>query len=89
MAEHECVIGLMYYGEQVTISDLKSEISERRDWNRRLRENDIAPDYIYKKEWTLKDYADKRKSTDLTRFNFCPECGKPIDWKAIRRMADG
>ena len=38
-------------------------------------------------EWlhTLKQYADRRRSTDLTRFSFCPDCGKRIDWKSIAK----
>ena len=31
--------------------------------------------------YNLKDYYDRRKSTNLTRFNFCPMCGKKIIWK--------
>ena len=39
--------------------------------------------------FSLNDYCDKRKSTDLTRFNYCPICGKKIDWKAIKGGANG
>ena len=31
--------------------------------------------------YNLKDYYDRRKATNLTRFNFCPMCGKKINWK--------
>lgn len=34
--------------------------------------------------YTMSDYCDRRKSTDLTRFNYCPMCGKKIDWKAMK-----
>lgn len=34
------------------------------------------------------DYCDFRKTVNLVRFRFCPECGRKIDWKAIKRMAD-
>lgn len=34
--------------------------------------------------WTLADYCDKRKNTDLTRFEYCPMCGRKIDWKSIK-----
>ena len=36
------------------------------------------------KGWTLADYCDKRKNPDLTRFEYCPMCGRKIDWKAIK-----
>ncbi len=38
-----------------------------------------------KDPYTLKDYADRRKSTNLRRFEFCPICGKKIDWKKIKK----
>lgn len=45
--------------------------------------------YIEYKTYSLSDYCDKRKSTDLTQFNYCPFCGKKIDWKAIKDGANG
>ena len=48
---------------------------------------DRAVEPLYSKNFydlfTLKQYADRRRSTDLTRFSFCPDCGKRIDWKSI------
>lgn len=35
------------------------------------------------------NYCDKRTSTNLTQFNYCPLCGKKIDWKAIKGGANG
>ena len=37
---------------------------------------------------TVADYCDFRKSVNLVRFMFCPECGRKIDWKAIKESAD-
>lgn len=34
--------------------------------------------------YSIEQYCDKRCSTNLTRFNYCPDCGKPIDWKAVK-----
>lgn len=34
--------------------------------------------------YTINDYADRRKSTNLTRFNYCPYCGEKINWKCIK-----
>ncbi len=31
--------------------------------------------------YTRQDYYDRRKSTNLLRFNFCPICGEKIIWK--------
>jgi len=31
-----------------------------------------------------KDYIDRRKSMS-TMFNFCPNCGKKINWRSLRK----
>ena len=58
-------------------------MQERIEHNKNCRENGF--DFLVWLEWMLKDYADGRKSTNLRRFKFCPECGEKIDWKAIRK----
>jgi len=35
--------------------------------------------------YKLPDYFDKRKSVNLRRFEYCPDCGKRIDWEGIKR----
>lgn len=89
----ECIIGLLSRGyeccELVTLQQLKDRIAEKRYYNEVL-----VPTYAtdqarhLQKVWQLKDYGDFRKSTDLTRFNNCPYCGKQINWKEIRRLKD-
>lgn len=39
------------------------------------------------KELKIKDYFDKRKNTNLNRFNYCPYCGKKIDWKELKERS--
>ncbi len=39
--------------------------------------------------FSINDYCDFRKSVNLARFKHCPECGKKIDWKAIKGGANG
>ena len=89
MKEHECIIGLLYYDYEdvdiATLEDLNKYIEETKDINRNYRSTyNQLPDWLYRKEYTLQDYADKRKSTNFTRFDFCPYCGKKIDWKKIK-----
>ena len=82
----ECVIGFYYrQGDSslVSLSDLKWHIQDVKEFNAECKRFGMSD--IVKKEYTLKDYADKRKSTNLTRFDFCPMCGEKIDWKAIGR----
>ena len=83
----ECYIGIKYDYEDtrlVTLKQLKDEI----EWLQSRKES-FAEYGINNKIYTLADYCDKRKSTDLTRFNYCPLCGKKIDWKATKGGANG
>lgn len=81
MADHDCTIGLLCYRSNdnlVTLAELKEHIEAEMEYSK-------TPGLWQRKVFSLADYGDKRKSTDLTRFEFCPYCGKPIDWKAIKR----
>ena len=93
MKEHECIIGLVHhsdYSELVTLQILKAHIKSNKEFNDYIKNDPPLQraSWLLKNEWTLKDYADKRKSTDLYQFDFCPVCGRAIDWKAIRRLED-
>lgn len=35
----------------------------------------------------IKNYFDKRKNTNFNRFNYCPYCGKKIDWKELKERS--
>ena len=84
MNNHNCIIGLIYdldYCHLITKNQLVEYVDEKKELNK------IAETFNYplkQKIWELSDYADKRKSTDLTRFDFCPFCGNKIDWKKIK-----
>ena len=86
---HECVIGLLMKWDErtlVTLEDLEEDIADNIKFVENYRASrgfDPCPVY------TLKDYGDRRKSTNLTRFYFCPECGEKIDWITIRRIGNG
>jgi hypothetical protein len=89
----DCTIGLLSRGydgcELVTLQQLKDRIAEKRYYNEVLVPTYAAePARLLQKVWQLKDYGDFRKSTDLTRFKYCPYCSGPIDWKEIKRMED-
>ena len=89
----ECCIGIIndYNNTRmVTLAELKEHIKDRlelRDYNRKML---LTKEYNHHfKYWYLEEYCDKRKSTDLTRFNYCPLCGKKIDWKSIKGGSNG
>lgn len=95
MKEHECSIGLLDrcgIPDLVTLAELEEHIKSRINTNNELKKNfpNIARKLLYE-EWHLKDYADRRKSTNLERFDFCPRCGKKIDWNKMRNggISDG
>lgn len=84
--KHECYIGIQYDYDNtdlVTLAALKEYIESEK----RLAESHKDSEWWQSlcSKYTLADYCDRRKSTDLTRFNYCPVCGKKIDWKAIKR----
>lgn len=86
---HECYVGIRYgYGDtsMVTLNELKSHIRDASEHLEALKKDVLFKDSLYGvRTWTLADYSDKRKSTDLTRFEYCPRCGKKIDWKTIKK----
>ena len=73
------------YSSLVTLDELKNHIEDQKEYNRSLRDDPTlcSCESLYAKVFTLKQYADQRRSTDLTRFSFCPDCGKRIDWKSL------
>lgn len=87
MSKHECIIGNLYDDglHLATLKELKDYIKETKEYNLFVRNSyPSISQNLLAAEYTLKDYCDKRKSTNLTRFEFCPYCGKKIDWKKIK-----
>ena len=86
----EHIVGLIYDYENThltTVDGLKQHIRD----NLELK-NAFETDHLYKgynhgiKCWVMADYADRRKNTDMHRFDFCPLCGEKIDWKALKNQ---
>ena len=71
MDKHYCFIGMLYNYENTELVDYG-----------RLKYL-VAEHYTI---FTMKDYCDLRRSTDLHRFKYCPECGREIDWRTMRRL---
>ena len=80
----ECIIGIK--GEDLVTFDELKEIIKR---DAEFKKTNYKMWSIMGNKYSLNDYCDRRKSTDLTRFNYCPFCGKKIDWKAIKGGANG
>lgn len=74
----------------VTLDGLKYHVKDQLDLKQAFEKDVLFKDYNHGiKGWSLADYCNKRKSTDLTQFNHCPLCGEKIDWKAINGGANG
>ena len=68
-----------------TLDGLKIHIKENLELKQAFETDPLYVGYNHGiKWWTLADYCDKRKNTDLTRFEYCPMCGRKIDWKSIK-----
>ena len=65
----------------ITLKQLKHYIKQEQEQYEYEIKN--YPD-VARKPFNLSDYMDRRKSTNLTRYNFCPICGRKIDWKNIK-----
>lgn len=72
MKNHECIIGLYNFCY---------EPSEMVTLDELLEIQFTASKSVY----TIDDLLDFRKSTNLTKFKYCPECGKKIDWEKIKK----
>lgn len=86
MEKHSCIIGLIrmsYADEHKLITEkelldyISSYLSEDEE-TRKFRRVVSLP-----KPFDIQDYRNKRKKTNLKRFNYCPLCSKKIDWKMI------
>ena len=82
----ECVIGIMHDYDN-------TDLITRKELEEKIKSNEIrksrGDSEWYRKFYTRNDYCDKRISTNLTQFDYCPLCGKKIDWKAIKGGANG
>lgn len=81
----QCVIGMLHDYENtqlITLQDLIEHIENERRYIERNKQMGVTfPNYRLRE---LADYCDFRKSTDVTRFRFCPFCGNEIKWRKFK-----
>ena len=75
----DCIIGVK--GDDLVTFDELKEIVEIDNAFKKINYKMWS---IMGNKYTLDDYCDKRKSTDLTRFDYCPFCGRLIEWQIIK-----
>ena len=85
----KCYIGIIndYDNTRMTTLDgLKIHIKESLALKQAFETDPLYAGYNHGiMGWTLADYCDKRKNTDLTRVEYSPMCVRKIDWKAIKK----
>lgn len=87
MSKCEHIIGLYNYCEgveNITLKDLKWYINNNNNTYKYIINKYPNDKEKIQKPFQFKDYADRRKSTNLDRYNYCPICGEKIDWKKIK-----
>lgn len=84
--EHKCFIGIYNDYENtniVTCSELR--VISLSEWESYLKYKDVYKSMGRNSPTPIEDYFDKRKNTELTRFDYCPICGKKINWNELKR----
>ena len=98
MNEHECIIGEYISDDNrlVTLRLLLGEMQRVREYNDILEHEcqvyeqggkDGLADELRKHkltEYGMDSFCDRRRKSPLRHFDYCPICGKKIDWKAMR-----
>lgn len=85
MCDH--IIGLLYgndYTRLVTHQKLQEQIDNHKKYNQYILEQFGNNSSLKIKEYDWDDYADKRKNTNIIRFDYCPFCGEKISWKTFK-----
>ena len=65
----------------LNLKELKEKIKEGKEMYEYCLKKHPS---LARKPFELKDYADRRKSTNVFRYNYCPICGEKIDWKSFK-----
>ena len=73
----DCFIGFLS-GEDIRLSDIKRQVEDVVKLQPELKKYGL----LKGEPLTAKQLVDGRKGY-ISRFNFCPYCGKYIDWKTI------
>lgn len=89
---HNCYIGEWLDYENaglITYDDLKEKIKSNNE-TFEYGLSTYGENFVngLMKELKIKDYFDKRKNTNFNRFNYCPYCGKKIDWKELKERSN-
>lgn len=88
MDKCEHIIGMLYDYENtelITLPNLLEYIKREKDFADYQKQQHgyiIFDDRLF----TIEDYCDKLKDSNLERFKYCPICGEKIDWEKIKEI---
>ena len=88
MKKHECIIGEWLHYENTELVNFEELIKKVKDNNETYRYAIEEYGFSIVQSLKLSDYFDRRKSTNLNHFNYCPYCGEKIDWKTLKIGVD-
>lgn len=83
---HKHIVGLFgsqLGGELVTIPGIKEHIDQQLRFAALWNSDNVLGVTRTFRVFSLADYCDTGKQTDLQRFNYCPICGYEIPWETI------
>ena len=89
MSAHKCVIGFLYDYDntrEVTFDDICKYVDERKELYEAFKDDPIYKNIAHMPK-PVSDYCDLRKSR-MRHFAYCPDCGKKVDWKKLRELAN-
>lgn len=84
---HECIIGLYYDYDGpslITLNDLEYYRERDEEVEKIAKADPVYASIYLRKTYDFADYFDKRKNVNMRRFEYCPTCGKKIEWKKLR-----
>lgn len=74
---HECIIGVLWDSDCEQNRSQTVTIEQLKEISNKTFGNNFA------------DFFNPFKRTTLQRFDYCPKCGKKIDWKGLREKQGG
>lgn len=89
--KHECTIGVLMRNSRntlVTLPQLRRYVSEDAYV---LGQAKLFPEIrllniTLPRGYTIRDYCNRQLKTGLRHFEFCPGCGKKINWHLIKHF---
>ena len=88
MKEHKCIIAQWLDYEDTTLITFEDLLTKIQESNQTYEYalNNYGQDFVNNlmKKKNIEDYFDGRKNTNINKFNYCPVCGKEINWKELK-----